>query len=67
MPSHDTAVECQDLSFQCQQLAAESGDASARYLGEPIVIGIGDDFEQPLDTAAPVRRSRTQQDGHEWN
>jgi len=55
MPSHDMAVECQDLSFQCQQLAAKSSNARARYLGEPIVIGIGDDFEQPLDTAPPHR------------
>ena len=43
------------LSLQSQQLAAESGNASARYLGEPIVIGISDDFEQPLDTAPPHR------------
>ena len=56
MPGHDATIECQYLSLQSQQLAAESGNASARYLGEPIVIGIGDDFEQPLDAPSPHRR-----------
>src|SRR5215467_16228360 len=55
MPGHDTTIECQYLSFQCQQLAAESSNASARYLGEPVVIGIGDDFEQLLDAPPPHR------------
>src|SRR6516165_1464947 len=55
MPGHDVTIECQYLSLQSQQLAAESGNASARYLGEPIVIGVGDDFEQLLDAPAPHR------------
>lgn len=38
------------------QLAAKSGNARARYFGEPGVICIGDNFEQPLDTTAPNRR-----------
>jgi hypothetical protein len=38
------------------QLAAKSGNARARYFGEPGVICIGDIFEEPLDTTAPNRR-----------
>ena len=42
--------------FQRQQLGAESGNAGARYLREPGVLCIGDNFEQLLDTIAPNRR-----------
>src|SRR5215467_2600782 len=55
VPCHDAAIEGQDLGFQCQQLSPESGDAGPCYLGEPSVVGIGDDFEQLLDTPAPDR------------
>ena len=55
MPGHDAAVECQDLSFQCLQLAAKSGNARARYFGEPGVICIGNNFEQLPDTVASDR------------
>ena len=40
------------MSFQCLQLAAKSGNARARYFGEPGVICIGDNFEQLRDTVA---------------
>ena len=55
MPSHDTAVECQDLSFQCQQLRPKSSHAGPGYLWQPSVVGIDDDFEQLIDTFAPNR------------
>ena len=42
--------------FSAEQLGAKSGNARARYFGEPSVICIGDHFEQCLDTAAPDRR-----------
>jgi len=35
-------------------LAAKSGNARARYFGEPGVICIGDNFEQLLDTVRPT-------------
>jgi len=50
LPSHDAAIEVQDLGFQCQQLSPESSHAGPCYLWDPSVTGIGDDFEQLLDT-----------------
>src|SRR5215467_691483 len=55
MPCHDAAIEGQDLGFQCQQLSPKSSHAGPRYLWQPSVVGIGDDFEQLLDTTAPDR------------
>ena len=55
VPCHDAAIEGQDLGLQCQQLSPESSHAGACYLWQPSVVGIGDDFEQLLDTTAPDR------------
>src|SRR5215470_3827845 len=55
MPCHDAAIEGQDLGFQCQQLSPKSSYAGPRYLWQPSVVGISDDFEQLLDTTAPDR------------
>src|SRR5215468_7646847 len=55
VPCHDAAIEGQDLGLQCQQLSPKSSHAGPCYLGQPSVVGIGDDFEQLLDTAAPDR------------
>src|SRR5215468_990121 len=55
VPSHDAAIEGQDLGLQCQQLSPESSHAGACYLWQPSVVGIGDNLEQPLDTTAPDR------------
>jgi hypothetical protein len=46
MPSHDPAVQLQNLSLQHPQLDAESSDTGARDLGQPFVAGIGNDPEQ---------------------
>jgi hypothetical protein len=51
--SHDAAIKGQDLGFQCQQLSPKSRHAGPGYLGEPSVVGIGNNFEQLLDTIAP--------------
>jgi hypothetical protein len=56
VPSHDATIECQDLSFQRQQLGAKCGNAGTRYFGKPGVLCIGDNFEQLLDTTAPNPR-----------
>ena len=42
--------------LQCHQLSAKRGNARARYVREPGVLCIGDNFEQPLDTITPNRR-----------
>ena len=55
MPSHDAAVECQNLGFQCQQLRPKSSHAGPGYLWQPSVVGIDDDFEQLIDTFTPNR------------
>ena len=53
MPSHDPAVQLQNLSLQHPQLDAESSDTGARDLGQP--AGIGNDPEQLIDTVASDR------------
>src|SRR5262249_44374103 len=55
MPCHDAAIEGQYLGFQWQQLSPKSSYAGPRYLWQPSVVGISDDFEQLLDTTAPNR------------
>src|SRR5215470_12890292 len=55
VPCDDAAIESQDLGLQCQQLSPESSHAGPGYLWQPSVVGIGDDFEQLLDTTAPDR------------
>jgi hypothetical protein len=42
------------------QLGAKSGNARTRYFGEPGVICIGDNFEQPLDTNLPMSQLRSE-------
>jgi hypothetical protein len=41
MPSHDHAVELQNLHLKHPQLGAESRDTGARDLGQPLVARIG--------------------------
>src|SRR6516162_9512540 len=55
MPGHDAAVELQDLGLQGPQLTAESNKAHAGQFRELVVVCIGDDFQQMLDTPAPDR------------
>jgi hypothetical protein len=55
VPSHDATIEGEDLGFQGQQLSAKSGNAGPCYLWKPSVSGIGDNFEQLLDTVASDR------------
>jgi hypothetical protein len=40
MPSHDPAVQLQNLRLQHPQLNAESRDTGARDLGQPFVAGV---------------------------
>ena len=56
MPGRNHSVEVQNLRFEHPQLGAERPKARARKLGQPFVIGIGDDIEQFLDAIAPDRR-----------
>src|SRR6266581_4106593 len=56
VPSHDQAVELQDLGLQHPQLGAESGETPPRNLGYAFVTGIGDNIEQCLDPIASDRR-----------
>ena len=53
MPDRDPAVELQNLHLELPQLDPESGNTRSRDLRNPGVIGIGDDFEQLFDPAAP--------------
>jgi len=54
-PSHDQTIKLQNLRLQHLQLGAESGDAGAGNLRQPLVTCIGDDPKQLLDTMAPDR------------
>ena len=56
MPGHDQTIELQNLRLQRLQLGAESNDTGACNLGQPLVIGIGGNTEQLLDTIASDRR-----------
>ena len=56
MPSPDHTIELQNLRLQHPQLGAESGHTRTGDLGQPLVICIGDDAEQLLDTIASDRR-----------
>jgi len=65
MPGRDHSIEVQDLRLQRPLLRAESSQARARNLGEPLVACVSDDMEQFLDTVAPDRRDdETRRDGH---
>jgi hypothetical protein len=44
------------MRLQYPQLGAESDDARARNIGQPLVICIGGNTKQLLDTMAPDRR-----------
>ena len=54
MPGDDAPVELQDLDLQRPQLAAESREARARHLRQPVVDWIGDDLQQLLDAQLRV-------------
>ena len=56
MPGHDASVELQDLRLEHPQLRAKGGKTLACDLWHAIVIRIGDDVEQLLDTVAADRR-----------
>ena len=52
VPSPDHTIELQDLCLQHPQLAAESDDTRTGNLGQPLIICIGGNPEQLLDTMA---------------
>ena len=56
MPSPDHTIELQDLCFQRPQLGTESGNTRTGNLGQPLIICIGSNPEQLLDTLASDRR-----------
>jgi hypothetical protein len=56
MPSHDAAIELQDLRLEHAQLRAKGEKTFAGDLWHAMVIWIGDDVEQLLDTVAADRR-----------
>ena len=60
MPGHDVAVELQDLRLEHTQLRAKGGNTLAGDLWHAIVIRIGDDVEQLLDTVAADRRDNSE-------
>ena len=53
-------MSLQICAFSCSDWTVESGDARACNYGDPGVIGIGDDFEQLFDPAAPNGRHDTE-------
>jgi hypothetical protein len=55
MPSHDHTVELQNLLLEPTQLSPKCCETHPRNLGQPVVIWIGDDIEQFLDTFASDR------------
>ena len=56
MPGSDHTVEFQNLLFQPSQLSSECQETRAGYLRDSLVVGIGDDLQQFLDTIAADRR-----------
>ena len=56
MPSHNAAIARQNLCLQQPQLRGECGETIARDLRHTIVIEIGDNVEQFLDTVPANRR-----------
>ena len=57
MPSHDQTVELQNLLLEPAQLSAECCETRTRDLRNSLVIWIGNDIEQLLDTIASDRRN----------
>src|SRR5580693_4215980 len=43
VPCHDHSIKIQDLLFETEQLAAQSGKTCAHNIGHPFVARIGDD------------------------
>ena len=60
MPSQDAPIKLQDLRLQRPQLHAKGGKTFARHLRHAIIIRIGDDIEQLLDTVAADRPDNTE-------
>ena len=56
MPSPDHTIELQDLCLQRPQLGTESGNTRTGNLGQPLIICIGSNPEQLLDTLVSDRR-----------
>ena len=54
MPGDDAPVELQYLRLQCSQLIAEGSKTCTGHFREPAVGGIGNDFQQLLDTLRPT-------------
>jgi hypothetical protein len=55
VPSHDLAVEREDLGFQHLKLGAKGGNAPTRHVGQSLIAQISGDIEQLFDTLAPNR------------
>ena len=55
MPGRDQPVELQYLLLDATQLSPECRKTCTSYLWNSLVVWIGDDSEQFLDTAAPDR------------
>jgi hypothetical protein len=56
VPSHDPAVELENLRLQHMQLGAESGHTGARDLGHPLITSVSRDLEKLLRPLASDRR-----------
>jgi hypothetical protein len=56
VPGSDHTVKLQNLLFQPSQLSSECQETRAGYLRDSLVVGIGDDLQQFLDTIAADRR-----------
>ena len=56
VPSPDHTIELQNLCLQHPQLGTESGNTRTGNLGQPLIICIGSNPEQLLDTLASDRR-----------
>src|SRR4029077_3515869 len=56
MPGQDAPIELQDLCLEHPQLRAKGGKTLTCDLWHPLVIRIGDDVEELLDTVAANRR-----------
>jgi len=57
MPGPDQPVELQDLLLDPSQLNPECRETRTSYLWNSLVVRIGDDSEQLLDTVTPDRRN----------
>ena len=55
VPGSDHTVELQNLLLQPSQLSPECHETRTGYLRNSLVVWIGDDIEQLLDTVAPDR------------